>query len=155
MNHWFSLTINSRLEHFFNQFFWPLIRLTCVFRWEYVNTVGTFYFLDFSGIIWWGGGERWGTCRNTCELHHGFVSCLAFRLGYVYTEKRPLLLKFWIKHVLWLIKTVYFIIVRIQGEKAQQCVWFQLENLFGFIENSNLESYVSGKTHKQRATCLH
>lgn len=40
-----------------------------------------------------GGGERGGTCRNTCELHHGFVSCLAFRLGYVYTEKKTSIAK--------------------------------------------------------------
>ena len=46
---------------------------------------------------------------------------------------RPLLPKVSIKHVLSLVETVYFIIVRIREEKAQQCVSFQLQNFFWFI----------------------
>ena len=46
---------------------------------------------------------------------------------------RPLLPKVSIKHVLSLVETVYFIIVRIREEKAQQCVSFQLQNFFWCI----------------------
>ena len=46
---------------------------------------------------------------------------------------RPLLPKVSIKHVLSQVETVYFIIVRIREEKAQQCVSFQLQNFFWFI----------------------
>ena len=53
------------------------------------------------------------------------------------------------KHVLWLVETMYFIIVRINGEKPQQCVSFPLQNFFGFIQNSNLESLVSEKRKKK------
>ena len=58
------------------------------------------------------------------------------------------------KHVLWLVETVYFIVVLIHGEKAHQCVWFQFQYFFGFIQNSNFEWYVSEKKQKLRATCL-
>ena len=58
------------------------------------------------------------------------------------------------KHVLWLVETVYFIIVLIHGEKAHQCVWFQFQYFSEFIQNSNFESYVSEEKKKQRATCL-
>ena len=56
------------------------------------------------------------------------------------------------KHVLWLVETVYFIIVLIHGEKAHQCVWFQFQYFSEFIQNSNFESYVSEEKKKQRAT---
>ena len=46
---------------------------------------------------------------------------------------RLLLPKVSIKHVLSLVETVYFIIVRIREEKAQQCVSFQLQNFFWCI----------------------
>ena len=68
--------------------------------------------------------------------------------------KRPLLLEVSMKHVLWLVETVYFIIVLIHGEKAHQCVWFQFQYFSEFIQNSNFESYVSEEKKKQRATCL-
>ena len=62
--------------------------------------------------------------------------------------KRPLLVKVSMKHVLWLVETVFFIIERIHREEAHQCVWFHSQYFFGFIQNSNFESYVSEKKAK-------
>ena len=62
--------------------------------------------------------------------------------------KRPLLVKVSMKHALWLVETVFFIIERIHREEAHQCVWFHFQYFFGFIQNSNFESYVSEKKAK-------
>ena len=63
------------------------------------------------------------------------------------------MLKVWIKHVLCLVETVYFIVVRYRERKLAVCP-ISTPKFLRVYPKSNFEWYVSEKTQKQRATCL-